>query len=155
MTKKNRLKYSYLEEILGNYAGARQIYERWMEWQPDEQAWLTYIKFEMRCGETERARGIYERFVKVHPSVKAWLRWAKFEDSLGERDRARAVFEQAVQYLGENANDEKLFIAFAAFEERCKEVKNIIFSFIFFFFLFLHSFLFETHKLFSPLKKKK
>lgn len=29
-------------------AGARILFERWMGWEPDEQAWLTYIKFEQR-----------------------------------------------------------------------------------------------------------
>lgn len=28
-----------MEEMLGNIAGARQVFERWMEWQPEEQAW--------------------------------------------------------------------------------------------------------------------
>ena len=27
-----------MEEMLGNVAGARQVFERWMEWEPDEQA---------------------------------------------------------------------------------------------------------------------
>ena len=49
-------KYTYMEEMLGNISGCRQIFERWMEWQPDEQAWNTYIKFELRYKEMERAR---------------------------------------------------------------------------------------------------
>ena len=43
------LKYSYMEEVLGNIPGARQVFERWMEWEPDEQAWQTYINFEVRA----------------------------------------------------------------------------------------------------------
>jgi HAT (Half-A-TPR) repeat len=27
---------------------ARQVFERWMQWQPDVQGWLSYIKFELR-----------------------------------------------------------------------------------------------------------
>ena len=65
---------------MGNFAAARQLFERWMEWQPEENAWFTYIRFELKCGEIERARKIYERFVKVHPTVQAWLRWAHFEE---------------------------------------------------------------------------
>lgn len=49
-------KYTYMEEMLGNISGCRQIFERWMEWQPDEQAWNTYIKFELRYKEIDRAR---------------------------------------------------------------------------------------------------
>jgi len=41
-------KYTYMEELLKNIAGARQVFERWMEWQPDEQPWQTYINFELR-----------------------------------------------------------------------------------------------------------
>jgi crooked neck len=41
-------KYTYMEEMLGNLAGTRQVFERWMEWQPDEQPWQTYINFELR-----------------------------------------------------------------------------------------------------------
>jgi crooked neck len=37
-----------MEEMLANIAGCRQVFERWMEWQPDEQAWQTYINFELR-----------------------------------------------------------------------------------------------------------
>eukprot|EP01087_Luapelamoeba_hula_P016343 TRINITY_DN5020_c0_g1_i1.p1 TRINITY_DN5020_c0_g1~~TRINITY_DN5020_c0_g1_i1.p1 ORF type:complete len:672 (-),score=128.42 TRINITY_DN5020_c0_g1_i1:24-2039(-) len=116
-------KYIYMEDILGNYAGARMLYERWMEWEPDEQAWNTYIKFELRNGETELARNILARFVRVHPTANSWLRWAKFEEKLGNIDDARAVLERAVTYLAELA-DEKLFIAFAAFEERAKEIER-------------------------------
>lgn len=49
--------------MLGNLAGARQVFERWMEWEPHEQAWLTFIKFEMRYREVQRAREIYERYI--------------------------------------------------------------------------------------------
>ena len=35
-----------MKEMLGNVAGARQVFERWMEWEPEEQAWLSYIKID-------------------------------------------------------------------------------------------------------------
>ncbi|KAH8028453.1 hypothetical protein HPB51_016904 [Rhipicephalus microplus] len=56
-------KYTYMEEMLGNIAGARQVFERWMEWEPHEQAWQTYINFELRYKELDRARQIYERYI--------------------------------------------------------------------------------------------
>lgn len=43
-----REKYAFMEENLGNVAGARQIYERWMKWEPDFNAWMAYIKLEVR-----------------------------------------------------------------------------------------------------------
>lgn len=33
-----------------------------MEWEPDEQAWNTFINFEMRYKEIDRARNIYQVF---------------------------------------------------------------------------------------------
>ena len=59
-------------------AGTRQVFDRWMEWEPDEQAWLTYIKFELRYKEIDRARGIYEKFVYVHPEVRNWIKFARY-----------------------------------------------------------------------------
>jgi crooked neck len=60
------------------FAGARQIFDRWTEWEPDEQAWLTYIKFELRYREIDRARMIYEKFVSVHPDVRNWIKFARY-----------------------------------------------------------------------------
>ena len=40
-------KYTYLEELLQNIPGARQVFERWMKWEPDDKAWQAYIKLEV------------------------------------------------------------------------------------------------------------
>ena len=40
----HRYKYIHMEEMLGNVAGARQIFERWMKWEPDHNGWAAYIK---------------------------------------------------------------------------------------------------------------
>lgn len=61
-----RYKYTYMEEMLGNVAGCRQVFERWMEWEPDEQAWHSYINFELRYKEVDKARTIYERYILYH-----------------------------------------------------------------------------------------
>uniref|UniRef100_A0A5B7ADN5 Putative crooked neck-like protein 1 n=1 Tax=Davidia involucrata TaxID=16924 RepID=A0A5B7ADN5_DAVIN len=117
-------KYIHMEEILGNVAGARQIFERWMNWHPDQQGWLSYIKFELRYNEIERARAIFERFVQDHPTVIAWIRYAKFEMKNGEIARARNSYERAVDLLADDDEAEQLFVAFAEFEERCKETER-------------------------------
>ncbi|KAI8115342.1 Protein crooked neck [Lucilia cuprina] len=114
-------KYTYMEEMLENVAGARQVFERWMEWQPEEQAWQTYVNFELRYKEIDRARAIYERFVYVHPDVKNWIKFARFEESHGFIHGSRRVFERAVEFFGDDYIDERLFIAFARFEEGQKE----------------------------------
>lgn len=40
-----------------------------MEWEPEEQAWSSYINMELRYKEIDRARDIYQKFVLVHPTV--------------------------------------------------------------------------------------
>lgn len=114
-------KYTYMEEMLENVAGARQIFERWMDWQPDEQAWQTYINFELRYNELDRARSIYERFVMVHPDVKHWIKYARFEETNGFINSSRNVYERAVNFFGDDYISDKLFIAFARFEENQRE----------------------------------
>ncbi|CAH9122332.1 unnamed protein product [Cuscuta epithymum] len=114
-------KYIHMEEMLGNVPGARQVFERWMTWQPDQQGWLSYIKFELRYNEVDRARAIFERFVQCHPKVSAWIRFAKFEMKNGEISRSRNCYERAVDKLADDEEAEQLFVAFAEFEEMCKE----------------------------------
>ncbi|KAK6947886.1 HAT (Half-A-TPR) repeat, partial [Dillenia turbinata] len=122
-------KYIHMEEMLGNVAGARQIFERWMNWNPDQQGWLSYIKFELRYNEIERARAIFERFVECRNRSRAWIRYAKFEMKNGEIARARSVYEKAVVKLAGILEDnldeaEELFVAFAEFEAKCKETER-------------------------------
>lgn len=40
-------KYVYVEEMLasGSLQAVRQVFDRWMKWQPDEQAWNAYSMF--------------------------------------------------------------------------------------------------------------
>ncbi|KAG0613603.1 hypothetical protein M758_6G115000 [Ceratodon purpureus] len=117
-------KYIHMEELLGNLPGARQLFERWMTWEPDHRGWAAYIQFELRYNEIDRARSIYDRYVECHPGDKAWIRYAKFEVKNGEIARARQCYECAMEQLGEDGQTEGLFVAFAQFEERCKEVER-------------------------------
>ena len=93
-----------------------------MEWQPEEQAWQSYINFELRYKEVQRTRSIYERFVTIHPKVITWIRFARFEQKHNGIDNARAIYEQAVDFFGDDNMDVGLLIAFAKFEEAQKEV---------------------------------
>ncbi|KAL7628262.1 NineTeen Complex (NTC) component [Parahypoxylon ruwenzoriense] len=115
-------KYVYMEEMLGNIPGTRQVFERWVSWEPDEAAWSAYIKLEKRYGEYQRARDIFERFTIVHPEPRNWIKWAKFEEDYGTSDLVRDVFGAAVEALGEEFVDERLFIAYARFETKLKEI---------------------------------
>ncbi|PIA42192.1 hypothetical protein AQUCO_02100217v1 [Aquilegia coerulea] len=114
-------KFVHMEEILGNIPGARQIFERWMTHSPDSQGWLSYIKFESRYNEIERARHIFDRFVQCHPQVDSCVRYAKFELNHGELHRARQCYERAVETVISVDAARSLFLAFAEFEEKCKE----------------------------------
>ncbi|PVI07172.1 TPR-like protein [Periconia macrospinosa] len=117
-------KYVYMEETLGNIEGARAVFERWIQWEPEESAWSAYIKLEIRHAEFERARAIFERFTVVHPEPKNWIKWAKFEEENGTSDLVRDVFGTAVETLGDEFMDEKLFMAYAKFEAKLKEIER-------------------------------
>ncbi|KAG5879664.1 hypothetical protein JTB14_021467 [Gonioctena quinquepunctata] len=97
-------KYTYMEEMLENIPGARAVFERWMEWQPDEQAWQTYINFELRYKE------IVPGYVRIYVG-----------DNHGFIHSSRQIYERAVQFYGDDHLDEKLYIAFAKLEENQKE----------------------------------
>lgn len=131
-----------MEELLGNYAGARAVFERWMEWDPNDKAWMLYIRFEERCGELQRARLIFEKYLVTRPSQTSFLKFAKFEENHHDIVRARAAFEKAVsrcakssfgvgdayfeilfqiEILPESSLGEEFYTKFAQFEERQKE----------------------------------
>lgn len=121
-------KYVYLEELLGNVAGARQVFERWMQWEPDDKAWQAYIKMEERYEELNRASNIYERWVAVRPEPRVWVKWAKFEEERRQPDKAREVFQMALEFFGDDAEQiekaQAVFNSFAKMETRLKEYER-------------------------------
>lgn len=114
-------KYLYVEEMLGNIPGTRQVFDRWMKWEPDEQAFNAYIRLEKRYGEFDRARDIFGLFTMIHPEPRNWIKWAKFEEEFGTSDLVREVFQTAIESLGDELVDEKLFIAYARYEAKLKD----------------------------------
>mmetsp|Transcript_13633 Transcript_13633/g.41472 ORF Transcript_13633/g.41472 Transcript_13633/m.41472 type:complete len:576 (+) Transcript_13633:416-2143(+) len=117
-------KYIYMEEMVGNIAGARAIFDRWTEWEPDDAAWSSYVRLELRANAPERARKVFQRYVACHNLPRAWIKWAKFEEKQGQTANARAVFEAAMQEMDERDHTEEFFTAFAQFEERAKEMER-------------------------------
>lgn len=118
-------KYAFMEEMVGNLNGARRVFERWMEWQPDEQAWYSYIKLELRANEIDRARALYERYVACHPAEKAYIKYAKWEERQQHQlQNARRVYERALEELRDDEKTQQIYIAFASFEERCRETER-------------------------------
>ena len=118
------LKYVATEEMLGNVTGTRAVFNRWMQWLPDVSAWSAYIKFELRYNEVDLARAIFERLTQAHPGPAQWIKWAKFEMEHGTTDIVREVFSEAVETLGEDFINEKIFLEFARFEVRMKEYER-------------------------------
>lgn len=43
-------KYAHMEEMLGELDKVRAIFEDWLSWEPLENAWDAYLKFEERNG---------------------------------------------------------------------------------------------------------
>jgi crooked neck len=118
-------KFVYMEETLNNIPAVRQLFERWMQWEPDENAWGAYIKMEKRYGETGRARAIFERMVQVHNTPSNWLKWARFEEENADMENVRDVFSSAMEVFGDGEFiDERIYIAFARYETRLKEYER-------------------------------
>ncbi|EYU40013.1 hypothetical protein MIMGU_mgv11b022575mg [Erythranthe guttata] len=74
----------------------RKEYEDLIRRAPEQEVWLSYIRFELRFNEIERARSIFERYVDCHPYVIAWMGLAEFEMEYGDIERARNCYERAV-----------------------------------------------------------
>jgi crooked neck len=118
-------KFVYMEETLSNIPAVRQVFERWMQWEPEAAAWNAYINMEVRYGEVGRARAIFERFVQVHRRAQHFLKWARFEEEHGDAENVREVFQSAMEVFGEgDFMDEKIYIAFSRYETRLKEYER-------------------------------
>mmetsp|Transcript_24254 Transcript_24254/g.35941 ORF Transcript_24254/g.35941 Transcript_24254/m.35941 type:complete len:693 (+) Transcript_24254:123-2201(+) len=113
-------KYVYMEEMVGDMPKCRAVWERWMKWLPDDNAWTSYAKFETRCKQLEKAENVMRRCVNEYPSARAFLRFAKWaEFDLGKVPLAREIFEACLSELEpEEAYQARVFKQFASFEER-------------------------------------
>uniref|UniRef100_A0A7S2ZVE3 Pre-mRNA-splicing factor Syf1/CRNKL1-like C-terminal HAT-repeats domain-containing protein n=3 Tax=Rhodosorus marinus TaxID=101924 RepID=A0A7S2ZVE3_9RHOD len=114
-------KYAFMEEMLGNFAGARNVFERWMKWAPDENAWMAFVRFELRHGTVANARNVFERFIQSFPTIKAYIKYARFEERQRQTGKAREVFERLSDELPEELVTADYYLAFAKFEERARE----------------------------------
>lgn len=54
-------KYIEIELQLGNIERCRKLYEKYLEWSPENcYAWSKFAELERSLGETERARALFE-----------------------------------------------------------------------------------------------
>lgn len=119
-------KYVYVEEMVQDIPKCRAVFERWMKWHPDDNAWLAFARFEMRCGQKDRAERVLRDYVNTYPSVKAFCRFAKWAEFEAENVAlARTIFEAALEELEpEEAKQARLFKQFASMEERQGEYER-------------------------------
>ena len=110
-----------MEEMLENYNGAREIFERWIKIVPSPSAWSIYSKFEERLGNHESAREIIYRLIQAYPEPASFIKVAKFEEKRKNKQGARKVYEKAVEELGCYSCNEEFYLAFTDFEIRCHE----------------------------------
>ncbi len=68
-----------MEEILCNYNKARKIFQRWMEWKPNEKAWMAFLSFEQRMKEPEKAKEVMYGYMRAFPKLESYLKVAKYE----------------------------------------------------------------------------
>ena len=74
-------KYAHMEEVLGEKDKCRAVYEDWLSWEPGQNGWDAYLKFEERNGnDIERQREILVRLIECHSVPESYLRAAKFEE---------------------------------------------------------------------------
>jgi crooked neck len=114
-------KYTYMEELIGAIESTRAIFERWMQWEPEDDAWNSYINFEMRQGQINMARNIFERYITCHQSSRSYLKYAKWEEKNNNPIRARAIYEKAVEMLPPIIALPDIYLSFASFEEKYHE----------------------------------
>ncbi|XP_025690370.1 uncharacterized protein [Arachis hypogaea] len=118
-------KYIEIELQLGNIDRCRKLYEKYLEWSPENcYAWTKYAELERSLCETDRARAIFELAI-AQPALdmpellwKVWISYAEFEahNSLDLKEeeqkreclqRARRVFEEALNYFRSSAPELK------------------------------------------------
>mmetsp|Transcript_13531 Transcript_13531/g.34014 ORF Transcript_13531/g.34014 Transcript_13531/m.34014 type:complete len:734 (+) Transcript_13531:140-2341(+) len=117
-------KYVYMEELVRDIPKCRAVFERWMKWMPDDNAWTAYARFETRCGGgsggNDRAEAVMRRYVNAYPSAKSFMKFAKWAEYEAKNvDLARTIWEASLSELEpEESKQARVFARFAAFEER-------------------------------------
>lgn len=119
-------KYIYMEEMVKDIPKCRAVFERWMKWKPDDNAWLSFARFETRQGFLDRAEAVMRRYANEYPSARSFCRFAKWAEFEAKNiPLARTVFESALTELEpEESRQARVFKQFASFEERQGEYER-------------------------------
>ncbi|PWA45011.1 crooked neck-like protein 1 [Artemisia annua] len=130
-------KYIHMEKSLGNVAGAQQIHERWLTWNPDRQACRT----EVICKEQHLDRDETEDTIvsevickeqhldrdETEDTIVSKKRFKYEEQSVGNKEMIREVYERAIANVPP-AEDKRywqryiyLWINYSLYEELCAQ----------------------------------
>ncbi|KAA8528264.1 hypothetical protein F0562_035485 [Nyssa sinensis] len=109
-------KYIEIELQLGNIDRCRKLYEKYLEWSPENcYAWSKYAELERSLSENERARSIFELAI-AQPALDMpellWKAYIDFEISQHEFERTRELYER----LLDRTKHLKVWISYAKFE---------------------------------------
>ena len=118
-------KYVYMEEMVEDIPKCRTVFQRWMKWMPDDNAWLSFARFEVRCDRIESGREVMEGYVNAYPCSRSFLRYAKWcEHEAKDVDAARKIYEATLVELESEELNARVFLLFASFEERHGEYER-------------------------------
>ncbi|WCJ19059.1 Pre-mRNA-splicing factor CLF1 [Euphorbia peplus] len=114
-------KYIEIELQLGNIDRCRKLYEKYLEWSPENcYAWSKFAELERSLSETERARAIFELAI-AQPALDMpellWKAYIDFEISEGEYDKTRQLYDR----LLDRTKHLKVWISYAKFEASAME----------------------------------
>ena len=108
--------YIQLELQLGEVGRCRELYQRYLQWAPDNcAAWIAFAELESTLGELERARTIFGLAVQqsaLDMPETLWKAYIDFEIEQGDMERARILYRQ----LLDRTSHPKVWISFARFE---------------------------------------
>mmetsp|Transcript_46950 Transcript_46950/g.92422 ORF Transcript_46950/g.92422 Transcript_46950/m.92422 type:complete len:684 (-) Transcript_46950:136-2187(-) len=114
--------YIELELQLGNVDRCRKLYEKYLEFMPENCfAWSKFAELESSLAEIDRARGIFELAINQPvldmPEV-LWKAYIDFEIKQKDYERTRALYKRLLA----RTKHVKVWISRAQFESNIKEV---------------------------------
>lgn len=119
-------KYVWVEEMCQDLPKCQAVFERWMQWRPDDNVWLAYARFEQRHNSVIDAERVLRCYCRACPTTKAFVKFAKWAEFEAHNIAlSRSIYEAALQELEpEEVKTARLFHQFAAMEERQAEYER-------------------------------
>jgi crooked neck len=120
-------KYVYMEKMVGDIPKCRAVFKRWMEWMPDDNAWMLYARIEGRGGHMDQVKKIMRWYTNTHLWLRSFMRFAKWAEFKAKNiELARTVYESSlVELEQEESWQVRVFARFAAFEEHQGEYDRV------------------------------